>query len=429
MLPYSQPVRRSPAVGPWSSSQNQKAEKEPLCFSTSNCRKPQFSGYFFKMMRNCFNKKLLPLITFGTGFYIHGMWDIPVLTTSNITGISKGIIYANATATGTPAPAPEYKDQANDRNHDHTTTEPPQSEHFLDSCGCPSSCSFWNLMDKNASMGFLCEERIAFLQGRHKVPRLDACTGAADNGYCTLSCHPKVCAPFTPEPFPPSPISHSMMKMSTKTIHYLLDTRTEGQYHNLYDGIKCPDEDRPAPLSTLSQPGQLDFATHVTTNLKILVMGDSVGATQIGQDFMEAATFNVTNADMTHIQAPGGRPYPNNHVSALPTQGGGTAMVYRANAGMLSKKLLRDAPLGVSAHHVRGLQRHLHITTGSSSIDAMVLQIPAGWIGLEQQIKNAVTQETLAESVRWAGEIFGAKTTFVGQPELKTPHLYIKTVS
>jgi hypothetical protein len=43
----------------------------------------------------------------------------------------------------------------------------------------------------------------------------------------------------------------------------------------------------------------------------------------------------------------------------------------------------------------------------------MVLQIPAGWIGVEQQIKNEVTQEALAESVRLAGEIFDAKTVVI----------------
>ena len=301
------------------------------------------------------------------------------------------------------------------------------SENFMDSCGCPNSCNFWNLMvKKNRSMAFLCEERIQFLTNRYKLDRLVACKSYVDAGYCTLSCHPEVCAPFTQEPFhvPASSVyvknnirTEGTNNTNTQMIHYVLDSRTEGQYHTSYDGNQCPDNERPDSFpSTLSQPGQLDIATHVTTNLKILVMGDSVGAHQIGQNFMEATTFNMTQTmkeAITHIVAPGSMPYPNNHVSAIPTNGGGTAMVYRANGAMLSRKLLRDAPLGVSAHHVRGLQQHLHITTGSSSIDAMVLVSPAGWMGMEQKISDAITQETLAESVRWAGEIFGAKTVVI----------------
>ena len=47
------------------------------------------------------------------------------------------------------------------------------------------------------------------------------------------------------------------------------------------------------------------------------------------------------------------QPHPFNYVAAFPTTGGGTAMVYRANSGMLSQKLLRDASMGVTAHQVQ----------------------------------------------------------------------------
>ena len=348
--------------------------------------------------------------------YVDSDCDSAASGNDSNSNISISMSMKTSTSTSTSMATTNETDETIKKNYrviDQSNNE-SESENFLDSCGCPSSCNFWNLMDKNQSMGFLCEERIQFLTKRYKLPRHKACIASANAGYCTLSCHPEVCTPFTPEPFNNTSAIASTKTM-TKMIHYILDARTEGQYHTLYDGNQCPDKDRPGFPSTLSQPGQLDFATHITTNLKILVMGDSVGAHQIGQNFMEAATFNMTqtnidmNNAMTHIHAPGKMPYPNNHVSAIPTRGGGTAMVYRANSGMLSRKLLRDAPMGVSAHHVRGLQQHLHITTGSSSVDAMVLAIPSGWIGFEQQINDAITQETLAESVRWAGEIFGAK--------------------
>ena len=114
---------------------------------------------------------------------------------------------------------------------------------------------------------------------------------------------------------------------------------------------------------------------------------------------------------MTYVVKPKTQPHPNNHVAAFPTTGDGTAMVYRANSGMLSRKLLRDASMGVTEHHVQDLQQHLNTTTGNISVDAMVLFIPVGW---NKEINDAVTQETLlAESVRLAGEIFGAKTVIL----------------
>mmetsp|Transcript_13623 Transcript_13623/g.14694 ORF Transcript_13623/g.14694 Transcript_13623/m.14694 type:complete len:611 (+) Transcript_13623:115-1947(+) len=311
----------------------------------------------------------------------------------------------------------EVKTLIFDNNNKSTNSQSKRSiENSLDSCGCPaSSCNFWNLMDivNRSRSKFTCEERLQFLTKRYKTTRIEACKGSAENGYCTLSCHPDFCAPFTPEPFLVYPaIVERAKDTSTKMVHYVLDARPEGQYTTSYDGNQCPENNRPEFPSTLSQPGQLDFSTHVSTNLKILIMGDSVGAHQIGQNFMEAATFNMTQSmykAITHIKAPATQPNPNNQVSAIATNGGGTAMVYRANAGILSQKLLRNAGMGVSAHHVRDLRRHLHITTGSSSVDVMVMQIPS-WIGKEQEIYNAITTETLTESIQLAGEIFGAKT-------------------
>ena len=132
---------------------------------------------------------------------------------------------------------------------------------------------------------------------------------------------------------------------------------------------------------------------------------------------MAQTNINVTAAmimtKMTYIVRGKIQPHPNNHVAAMPTTNSGTAMVYRANSGMLSQKLIRDASMGVTAHHVRDLQQRLDNTTGSSSIGVMVLFIPSGWLGKEPQINDAVTQETLVESVRLAGEMFGAKTVIL----------------
>ena len=319
---------------------------------------------------------------------------------------------------------------------DHTTLSPQgdnstqqhqqnknkdQSKDFVESCGCPSSCNFWNLMDMIPTKRFLCDERIQFLIKRRKAPRLEACIDAANGGFCTPSCHPEICAPFTPEPIR-SPATKEEVSTPAKTIQYVLDTQEEGQYHTSYDYNICKNRPNQFP-PTLSQRGQLDFATHITTNLTILVMGDSVGAHQIGENFMEAASFNLTQQDInstmdtriammtratTHIKPHTKR--PNMAVKTIATRGGGTAISYRANAGMLSHKLLRDTIMGVSAYQLRRLQQHLHATTGSKHVDAMVLHIPSGWIGFEHEISDGVTQETLAESVRLAGEMFGAKT-------------------
>jgi len=105
-----------------------------------------------------------------------------------------------------------------------------------------------------------------------------------------------------------------------------------------------------------------------------------------------------------------GLPYPNNQVTAATSQGGGVVAYYRANGGMLSHALLRNGPVGVSANHVHQLKNFLYQKTTSHHVDVMVLFIPVGWMGREGEIVAQVTTDALAESVRVAGEIFGART-------------------
>jgi len=140
--------------------------------------------------------------------------------------------------------------------------------------------------------------------------------------------------------------------------------------------------------------------------LNILIMGDSVGAHQIGKKNLEAS-----GTSMTHLVQ--GMPYPNNHIAVTRTKGGSVAASYRTNGGMLSEELLRNGPLGVSAHHVLALKNYLFTHSNSSDIDVVILFIPAGWIGTETEIVNAVNLKSLAESVRMAGSIFGAETVIL----------------
>lgn len=287
------------------------------------------------------------------------------------------------------------------------SSRPPVTN--ISSCGCPQSCNFWSLRERRDDPGiFICEERIDYLVNRYKTDRLEACQSAVDDKHCSDSCNPRVCAPFTSlsQKFPPKPSARKPF------ISYRLDH--DRKYTLPTDSIICPD-DRPPLPSTLSAKGQLDFTSFVSTNLKILVMGDSVGVHQIGQNFLEATT-NGKMTNLTYFKQPATQPYPNNHVAAVDTDGGGVAMVYRANDGLLSEALLQNGPMGVSSHHVWKMREMLYRKTGSSDVDAMVLVPPGGWIGMEENIRKAITLQTLSESIRVAGEIFGAKTVILTPP-------------
>ena len=155
------------------------------------------------------------------------------------------------------------------------TESEESSKNFLESCGCPKSCNFWNLMGKSpknssANHGkILCETRIQYAMKRYKMSRLQACGFAAKEGFCTQSCHPKVCTPSAlDQPMFPDPQSPSITKTKMKKmIEYTLDARTKGQYHTLYDKLQCHDQGCSADFpTTLSSPGQLNFVTHVTTD-------------------------------------------------------------------------------------------------------------------------------------------------------------------
>jgi hypothetical protein len=168
------------------------------------------------------------------------------------------------------------------------------------------------------------------------------------------------------------------------------------------------------PAEMKNATGVLDFTTSVTTDLKILFMGDSVSM-QYSQGFEEGA--GALHAHRTVLRYSWGF-HEGLHVSA-PVRGGGVVAGWRIT-DLLSRKG-ENKPLPVSdgggwvRNDVHNLTAHTYNVTddqgeveGSNTVgsfDAMVLRIPHGWITLDQ-----ISEKALNETVHLAHELFGVSS-------------------
>ncbi|KAL7572504.1 hypothetical protein ACA910_000329 [Epithemia clementina (nom. ined.)] len=178
----------------------------------------------------------------------------------------------------------------------------------------------------------------------------------------------------------------------------------------------------PLPEAMLS-PGVLDFTTYWSTDLKILVMGDSV-ALQLSETLEEVAQVNPVHRTVLRESW---KKHNGLHVSA-PVEGGGVIAGWRILHFLLSKN--RGQPLpnkccgGWILQDVKRLLNHPITTTTTSktinklnstklktvrttvqSFDVMVFRISHGWHGLDD-----VTKPNIYETLQLAHSLFGVKT-------------------
>jgi hypothetical protein len=179
----------------------------------------------------------------------------------------------------------------------------------------------------------------------------------------------------------------------------------QGERRNWYDRLGLPLE--------LQAKGVLDFVTTVSTDLKIMYMGDSV-AIQFAQGMEEAA--GASFAQRTVLRAAWGEGHENNAVSA-PVRGGGVVASWRVTA-MLSRRAeggpLPNAPGGgwlredavrlLNYSYSSNMSASAPITT-VGSMDALIFRVMHGWIPFEE-----ITAQALEETVELAHELLGVKT-------------------
>jgi hypothetical protein len=166
--------------------------------------------------------------------------------------------------------------------------------------------------------------------------------------------------------------------------------------------------------------GVLDFSTSIRTNLKILLMGDSVGI-QFSQTLeMAMGADPCARKVLRYTSGKEGLGHEGLHVSS-PIQGGGTIAGWRIN-GMLQRggenKIGPNKCCGGwSREDSHKLLRHNSSTTTTvgkkatttiGSFDVFIFRIPHGWFGL-----NLVTEEKLQEMIKIASEVFEVKTVII----------------
>ena len=170
------------------------------------------------------------------------------------------------------------------------------------------------------------------------------------------------------------------------------------------DRIGLPEE--------LQGKGVLNFGTTISTDLKIMIMGDSLGI-MFTQGFENAA--GASSEHYTVIRFTGNGGYEGNTVAA-PVRGGGVVAGWRITA-MLQRKN-EGAPLpnlgpGWRREDATRLLNHTYFSTMSASspiktvgsMDVLVFRIMHGWVPFDQ-----ITQQTLQETIELAHELLGIKT-------------------
>jgi hypothetical protein len=189
---------------------------------------------------------------------------------------------------------------------------------------------------------------------------------------------------------------------------------------------------RGLPAEMNAKMGVLDFTTSVTTDLKILFMGDSVSV-QCSQAFEGAAgALHKHRAVLRHSW----RRHEGLTVAA-PVRGGGVVAGWRIT-GLLShrgeNKSLPGSKGGVGwiRNDVDTLTAYTYNATTNDqagdeqseeskvvgSFDVMVIRIPHGWMAF-----NEITEKALNETVHLAHELFGVSSiVFMSLPFINNVH-------
>lgn len=174
---------------------------------------------------------------------------------------------------------------------------------------------------------------------------------------------------------------------------------------------------RVATSPVFLQKGVLDFDTQITTSLKIIVLGDSVGI-QFSQALQEAVGAEVQNR---HVVKYSWRNHEGVHL-AQPVRGGGAVAGYRIT-GMFTLKQKDNhfqlAPVpggGWMQEHVDMLKDAMMMNKKTSSFhnndfDVLIMQFPYGW--LERPKEQSFTHETLMEAIITSHKVFGVKTVIL----------------
>lgn len=149
----------------------------------------------------------------------------------------------------------------------------------------------------------------------------------------------------------------------------------------------------------------LNFTTTISTNLKILFMGDSV-AVQNAQSFQEAVGA-VNRTILQHRQYPKTRG-KHDSIFVSDAKGGGVVAGYRITD--LLQRSRENKPLpnksggGWVRKDVQKLLNHTIRNETIGSFDVVVFRIPHGWIDLSN-----ITEAKLSETVELANELFGVQ--------------------
>jgi hypothetical protein len=173
-------------------------------------------------------------------------------------------------------------------------------------------------------------------------------------------------------------------------------------YLHLFNGFKCkvvPAKRDPLPPDLL-RPGVFDFLPEIATNLKLAVMGDSVGM-QIAQTLDEMAGTTQEN----RIIAESGQ--HDALAVSFPVRGGGVLATFRYNLLLDQKDELhrRNRRLKLSWNRTRMKEVLDRPMLPLRSFDVMIQRITFPWTKLSQ-----ISYESLKNNTDLVSDVFQAKT-------------------
>jgi hypothetical protein len=208
------------------------------------------------------------------------------------------------------------------------------------------------------------------------------------------------------------------------------------QYNNTFDPFYICNKDRfkrdrITTHKAFDMKGNVDFHAQISTSLKILIIGDSVGI-QFSQALQEATG---AHPDHRHVVYHSWRKHEGVHI-ASPVRGGGAAAGFRIT-GLLKEKQKNNeyqlAPTpggGWMTSNVTSLREALvrsrtiasiamgedaqggeKQTRDNGDFDVVVFQFPFGW--MEKPTEELFTHEALVDAVNTSHAQFGANTVIL----------------
>jgi hypothetical protein len=209
-------------------------------------------------------------------------------------------------------------------------------------------------------------------------------------------------------------------KISYKLFRQLQFHGKYGQGYSCQEGIGTTR--MPLP-SEMQQPGMFDFFPRISTNLKIIFLGDSVSM-QLSQTFDEAV-ISSKHPDVRDVLYTFERDNKESLTVAAPIRGGGVSVGFRfynlfygvterRRHGRHLAPTRSWVPYGYDRARIYELLNRTYVpldTTNSNAsvpvgkFDVIVRRLPHGWLPLEK-----LTFENLQNDVEVTSNLFGAKT-------------------